>query len=83
MIKLGSFVKDPITGLRGMAIARSEWLWGCTRIGVQPQELKDGRPVEETWFDEARLEIVVEAENKVTAAGSGGPRREGGRVTEG
>lgn len=64
MIKLGSKVRDTITGLTGIAVVRSEWLWGCVRIGVQARELKDGKPVEETWFDENRLEVVKEKEEK-------------------
>jgi hypothetical protein len=58
MINLGDKVKDVVTGLTGIAVAKTHYLQGCTRIGVQPQELKDGKPVEASWFDEPQLEVV-------------------------
>jgi hypothetical protein len=55
-LKLGDHVKDRITGFGGIAIARTDWLYGCTRYGVQSEELdKDGTPVEVQWFDEQSL----------------------------
>lgn len=83
MIKLGSKVRDPLTGLTGIAVVRSEWLWGCIRIGLQPSEIKDGKPVEETWFDENRLEIVKKEEKVKSIPIHGGPKREGKKVIEG
>jgi len=82
MIKLGSKVRDPITGLTGIAVVRSEWLWGCVRIGIQPNEIKDGKPVEETWFDENRLEVVVKEKGEKSKL-TGGPGRESRKVIEG
>jgi hypothetical protein len=76
MIALGSIVKDSVTGLTGVAVCRSEWLWGCVRIGVQPQGFKDGKPYDEVWFDEARL--VSAREDSLS---TGGPAREGQRNT--
>jgi len=55
MIKLGQKVKDNITGFKGIAIARCEYLNGCISIEVQPIELKDGRPIKAEWIDEQRL----------------------------
>jgi hypothetical protein len=60
MIKLGSKVRDTMTGLEGIAVVRAIWLWGCVRIGLQPYEIRDGKPVEESWFDESRLEVIKE-----------------------
>jgi len=59
MIDLGSKVKDMITGFTGIAIARTEWLYGCTRIVIESQELKDGKPVAPSWFDEQRVEEIT------------------------
>jgi hypothetical protein len=61
MINLGQTVRDTITGLEGVAIARTEWLYGCIRITIQPRGLHDGKPVESQCFDEAQL-VAVEAE---------------------
>lgn len=58
MIELGSKVRDKISGLTGIAVCRSEWLYARTQITVQPQETKDGKPVETSYFDEAQLEVI-------------------------
>ena len=66
MIKLGDRVKDSITGYEGIAIARSEYLYGCVSIQVQLQEIKDGK-LQSVWLDEQRL-------TGTPAATSGGPQ---------
>lgn len=60
MIKLGSKVKDMITGYAGIAVGRTEWLYGCNRIVVESDQLKDGKPLETQWFDEQRVEHVAD-----------------------
>jgi len=78
-ISLGSRVKDSITGFQGIAIAVTEWLYGCRRFGVEPEELKDGKPVETQWFDEQRLEIMTEQgapARKDDSANPGGPQKD-------
>ena len=57
-IKLGMEVKDKISGLKGIATSITEFIYGCRRIGVSPQELKDGKPMEESIIDEPQLDIV-------------------------
>ena len=59
-VKLGSRVKDTITGFVGVAVARSEWMYGCNRIVVESQELKDGKTIDGQWFDEQRIETIEE-----------------------
>ncbi len=84
MIKLGSKVKDTVTEFEGIAVVRSVWLWGCIRIGVQPYEIVDGKPIEEVWFDENRLKVITEEKKKQPDPEErGGPRREGKKVNEG
>lgn len=78
MIKLGSKVRDKITGVAGIAIARTEWLNGCARITIQPQELKDGKPVDFTTVDEPQLE-VLDADDPATLGrktDTGGPQND-------
>lgn len=58
MIELGSKVKDKITGFEGIAVARFQWLTGCERYEVQPERLKDGKPIESATFDEKRLTVL-------------------------
>ena len=51
MVKLGSMVKDSITGFKGIAVARTEY------VLVNPQKLqKNGKSVKSLWFDEGRLD---------------------------
>ena len=56
MVKLGKRYRDPITGFEGMATARTEWLYGCSRIGLQGPTNKEGLVPEAQWFDELQLE---------------------------
>ncbi len=49
-IKLGQKVRDTITGMEGTAVARTEFMYGCVRIAVQPAELKDGTPVDSIYM---------------------------------
>ncbi len=57
-IELGDRVKDRISGLQGIAVGITNYLYGCRRISVQPEESKDGKPAD--WFtvDEPQLEIM-------------------------
>lgn len=66
MVKLGSRVKDSLTGFKGVAVARTEYLYGCVRVCVEPEALKDGKPIDAQWFDEQRLDVT-------SAAKTGGP----------
>ncbi len=82
MIQLGSKVRDIYTGFEGIAIARSDWLYGCSRVSIQPIKLKDGKPVDDVWFDEQRVEVVKVDTPKVATtatATSGGPQTDPAR----
>lgn len=79
-IKLGDKVKDLITSFSGLATGRTEFLYGCARILIEPESLsKDGKPVESAWFDEQRVESVearaipMSRDNSATA---GGPQQD-------
>lgn len=75
-IKLGDRVRDTYTGFEGIAIGRTEWLYGCTRITIESTTLKDGSPIKPESFDEQRIELIEAAEPKVSdqsQATTGGP----------
>ncbi len=74
MIELGDRVKDRITGLKGIAVGISKYLYGCTRIAVQPEEAKDGKPAE--WFhvDEPQLELMKKSVVSGRETPTHGPR---------
>jgi hypothetical protein len=69
----GDEVKDTVTGLKGIIVATTSWLNGCIRYVIQPQELKDGKPVETTCIDEEQLELR-KAIQPVEARRTGGGR---------
>lgn len=74
-LQLGDKVKDVVTGFTGILIAEHKWLHGCRRVTIQPQELKDGKPVEAQSFDDQQCELV-EAGVVPTTAATGGPQDE-------
>ena len=74
-INLGDRVKDSITGFTGVAVAQTKWLHGCTRITIQPEQLKDGKVVEAMTFDEPQIKLVKESVAGGTSD-TGGPRPE-------
>lgn len=78
-IELGDTVKDKVTGFKGIAIGHTTWLFGCSRITVQPQGVtKEGRTFDTQSFDEPQLELVKKAKTKDTPANhtTGGPNME-------
>lgn len=61
-ILLGNRVSDKITKATGIAVARSEHLFGCTHIHVKQEVLDDkGRPYDSIIVDLARCEFVADA----------------------
>lgn len=84
---LGDVLKDRLTGLTGVAVNRSEHLFGCARYWLQPREIKDGKTVDGQWFDEDSLELVeagvVQRKHyRVYEADTAPLRRTGGPATE-
>ena len=68
-ILFGSIASDLVTGFKGVVVARTEWMTGCTRYGIQSRKLKeDGSVLDIQWFDEAQ--IVIEVSCGTTTADS-------------
>lgn len=67
--------RDSFTGYEGIATARSEFIFGCTRVLLERQG-KDGGQGEPhaEWFDEQRLVEVTSGEKVETRARTGGPQ---------
>lgn len=79
MIKLGDKVRDTITNYSGVVIAETRWLHGCTRVGVQAEELHEGKLIEPEWFDVNRVELVTAAEGEAPRPhdpNPGGPQKD-------
>lgn len=56
-IRHGDKAKDVITGFTGIVVAKTDWLHGCERITLQPQELRDGKTIDDQTFDAGRIKI--------------------------
>lgn len=80
-IELGDKVKDWVTGLVGIAVARVEHLNGCVNYHLQPQMVKDGKSAALESVDEAQLIVISsktknEAKPKKKRKATGGPQKE-------
>jgi hypothetical protein len=62
MIKLGSKVKDKITGFYGTVTGFVVYISGCNQALVVPPIGEDGSFKESHWFDEQRLEVDTTVE---------------------
>lgn len=77
-IKLGDKVRDTISGFEGIVVAICDWLSGCRRITISPQELHDGKPVGDWTFDANQLELISRgavAKEPVIGGGRDNPTR--------
>ncbi len=73
MIKLGSKVKDKVTGFQGIATARIEFLNGCIQIDVVPRAKKGAEKAPEgTYIDESQLEEIKDKKVNVKKKNVGG-----------
>lgn len=55
-VHLGDYVEDMITGFEGIAIARTENLFGGVEFKIQQRTLNgDDRPQEPIWIEAGRL----------------------------
>jgi len=78
-MKLGDRVKDTLTGFEGILVGKTEWLYGCIRVSIEPTELKDGKRIEPDWFDEQRVVRVKKSKPSISAdsvATTGGPQKD-------
>ena len=75
MIILGQEVKDIVTGLKGIAVARNCWLNGCVRIGIQAKVNKDGKVPDVDWADEKQVEVTGKGKIKPTKKNPAGPKQ--------
>lgn len=60
MIELGKVARDKMTGFEGVVMAKTEYLYGCTRWGLLNTKLsKEGAPQQDyIWFDEPQLDYA-------------------------
>jgi len=58
MLEHGDRVQDKITGLKGIVVGITTWLYGCRRLSIQPETLQDGKPAEMYIVDEPQLTLL-------------------------
>jgi hypothetical protein len=76
-IERGDVIKDKITGIKGVVIAITHWLYGCDRLLVQSEEVKDGKPTEPFNLDVKQVELVKKQRIKVEVPEPPKPRTGG------
>lgn len=73
IIRLGDRVKDRMTGFEGIVTGTHRFLTGCMKVTVQPEGLKDGKPIDSQWFDIQQVKLLkanaFEVDNGDTAGG--------------
>ena len=57
-IVLGYRVEDRVSGLRGIAVARVEYLNGCIQFCVQPRGATDALRTDSLYIDEGQLRVL-------------------------
>lgn len=64
IIKLGYIVQDKVTGLQGIAVAKTEWLYGLPKFAIHPlvgsSEEKRRYSIDVFWFEAQRLKVLWE-----------------------
>lgn len=63
MIELGDEVQDTITKFKGIVVGLHYYLYGCTRVSVQPVS-KKGNLEDAKSFDEPQLKILKKGVHK-------------------
>lgn len=61
MVDLGDSVADTVSGFRGIAVSRHSYLYGATRITVQPLVNGEGKLPDAETFDEPQLKVSAKA----------------------
>jgi hypothetical protein len=72
-IQLGNVVRCKVTGFKGIAVSRLEYLNGCIQYGIKPpMDKKVGKMPDIEYVDSQQLEVVGTGLS-VAAKDTGGP----------
>jgi len=61
VIGLGDYVRDRVTGFKGIVTGITYFLNGCVRVAVQGEKLNAGVPTEVQWIDDVQLTAVTKS----------------------
>lgn len=73
-IKLGDKVRCKVTGFKGVATARVEYINGCVQYAITPKS-KDGVYPDSTYLDEKQIEAGDGDRVELKTEATGGPQR--------
>ncbi|HSW13381.1 MAG TPA: hypothetical protein VLI06_11115 [Solimonas sp.] len=73
-IQLGDKAKDSVTGFEGVCTSRTEYISGCTRVGLQPPVGADGKMPDAGHFDEPMCVVLQGGAVPAMPSDRGGPR---------
>ena len=76
-IKLGDKVRCKLTGFTGTAVAKTEFINGCTQWNVMPKGDKNNKMPEDVSIDEQSLEVVPIKKKIIKKKENGGPMTRG------
>jgi len=78
-IELGDKVKDTITGFKGIATAKTEFINGCVQYNVTGKVGKDNKLSDDSIMsiDQETLEVIKPKVKKIKRSDTGGPTRPG------
>ncbi|RLC38441.1 hypothetical protein DRH27_02240 [Candidatus Falkowbacteria bacterium] len=79
LIKLGDTVQCIHTGVKGVAVAKTEFYNGCIQYTIAPKATKEGKLPEEVGIDEQSLKIVIAKTKPRLKRTTGGPRNKAPR----
>jgi len=71
--ELGDELECKVTGFRGIATTRVDFLNGCTQYGLQPKVDKDGKKQDSVHIDQEQLKVVKAKKVDVKKKKTGGP----------
>ena len=58
---LGFKVKDRVTGAEGIVTGIDFDLYGCVQAALNRGLDKDGKPIDQSWYDVSRLQVISKA----------------------
>ena len=70
-IQLGDRIRDEVTGFEGIAVGLTDYLTGCTHVGIQARCDHDGKVPEWYWVDVRRCAVLQGGAFDLAAARGG------------
>ena len=72
-IELGDTVQCTVTGFKGVAVMKTEFLNGCIQYSVAPKVGKDNKIIEDVSIDEGSLKVIKKKTKPRQRSSTGGP----------